>query len=153
MRGGSMAILCHSVKIWRITRPAIAISSKTPCLANNLSMNKWLITHFTTQKWPIIKVLLTWDSSRGRVTRVKSINFMTWLLLCLCYYSPRQRMTSRDLDSPKFAFNALFNPKENIYGVKNSTWLLKRFWSAWGRHRRGKNKIKNNFKNFKFQKF
>ena len=41
------------------------------------------MTQRKAQKWPIIKVLMTRDSPRGQVTRVRSINFMTLILLGL----------------------------------------------------------------------
>ena len=58
----------HGCKLRRIARLTIAIC---------------LITRLTIQKWLIIKVFLTRDSSRGRVTWVWSITFMTQLLLSL----------------------------------------------------------------------
>ena len=74
------------------TRTLLAVAGLMPCLFLRGSPaqwfnNKWYktqaITCLTTQKWAIIKVLVTQDSPRGRVTWVQSINCITQLLLGL----------------------------------------------------------------------
>ena len=104
----------HGCKLRPIARLTIAIC---------------LITRLTIQKWLIIKVFLTRDSPRGRVTWVWSITFMTQLLLslgldhALCDSSTNVKWGPRFAEIFHHALLSVFSQAEFL--------LLNKCWSKW----------------------